>query len=167
MRTLGVPALPALDGPPVSTLEDDRAAAEIEAGAQQLAVGAITHARLTVQRAIEEARDDAAAVDRLLNVVYRLHADGRTADDVLDSFHDAVAPWLSPAGVRRVDLLFDSVDVARAPEALGVLLLTITRLTRHHFPRRDGFLERFAASLTGRGNRTAAQVEALLRGLRA
>lgn len=170
LRALGVQVAPEVvdaAGAPVTDAQASAVVAEVEADLRALSSGPAAHAQETVSSVAAEARRDDDEVSRTLDEVYRRHDDGRPAEEVLRAFHERVKPWLSSLGVRRVDHLFDVIDLARAPESLGVLLLAITRLTRQHFARRNDFVVRFASFLTGRGGRTAAQVEAVLRGLRA
>lgn len=111
-------------------------------------------------------RSDAARVDDLLDVVYRAHARGEDSVDVLDVLLDTIEPWLSRDGVARMDLLLDHVDLDRAPESFGVLLLATTRLTRAHFVRRDAFIERLRRWLVGRSGRREQDVDQMLQRLR-
>lgn len=170
LRALGVQAVPEIvdaSGAPIADAQSPADIADVEASLRALAAGPSAHARQTIDRVAAESRGDDDEVSRALDEVYRGHVDGRAAEEVLDAFLDHVHPWLTPRGVPRIDRLFETLDLARAPESLGVLLLAITRLTRQHFSRRGDFVDRFAAFLTGRGGRSAAQVEAVLRGLRA
>lgn len=170
LRALGVQAVPEIVDASGATVADAQLLAdlaEVEAALHALSSGPAAHARQTLDHVAAESRGDDDEVSRALDEAYRGHADGHAAEEVLDAFLDHVQPWLTPRGVPRIDRLFETLDLARAPESLGVLLLAITRLTRQHFSRRGDFVDRFAAFLMGRGGRTAAQVEAMLRGLRA
>jgi hypothetical protein len=150
-------------------LSEERAAAlreEVEPAIRELANGRAAHARRTVA-ALEAARkSDAEQVDDLLHVVYQAHARGEPSGDVLDALLDTFEPWLAPDGIVRVDTLFDHLDLDRAPEAAGILLLATTRLTRAHFARREAFIARLDRWLVGRSGRTQRDVDNLLRGLR-
>ncbi len=105
-------------------------------------------------------------VDAVLDDVYRAHAQGQPAEDILDTFLGTLECWLTLTGIAEVNLLFDRVDLARAPGSLGLLLLATTRLTREHFARRDAFVNRLRAWLIGRDGRTERAVDDVLRGLR-
>lgn len=109
---------------------------------------------------------DAEQVDDLLKLTYEALARGVRSRDVADAFLDTFDRWLTRDGVARVDLLFDRVDLDRAPESLGILLLATTRLTREHFARREAFFQRLSGWFIGRSGRTERDVDIMLRGLR-
>ncbi len=128
--------------------------------------GVSRHARATIEQARQEAERDAQEASRLLDEAYRSHERGAEDEDVLEAFLDGLESWLTPRGARRVDVVFDRIELDRAPESLGLLLLATTRRTRHHFSHRAPFIERLAVFLIGRAGRTLTQVEAMLQGLR-
>jgi hypothetical protein len=150
--------LPERDAATVSALAEDVI--------RELADGRSAHAKRTIANLEASRKADPEQVDELLNTVYRAHTCGERSRDVLDSFLDTFERWLTPAGIAKVDLLFDRVTLDRAPESLGILLLSTTRLTRGSFARRDAFVERYRAWLVGRSGRTSEDVDALLAGLR-
>lgn len=138
----------------------------VEPGIRELSQGRIAHARRTIAELTVSQKSDAEQVDALLDAVYQAHARGERSTDVLEPFLDSIEPWLTREGVARVDLLLDRLDLDRAPESLGILLLATTRLTRAHFVRRDAFVERLRRWLVGRAGRTEQDVDRMLRGLR-
>jgi hypothetical protein len=140
--------------------------AEVESAIRELADGSEAHAQRTIADLEASRRSDPEQVDDLLNVTCEAHARGARSRDVLDAFLDTFERWLTPEGVARVEMLFDRVDLDRAPDSLGVLLLATTRLTRDHFARREAFVERLRRWLIGRAGRTERDVDVLLRGLR-
>lgn len=105
-------------------------------------------------------------VDGLLERLYAAQSRGEPSSEALDAFLDTFETWLASEGLAKVDGLFSRVDLDRAPEALGILLLATTRLTRSHFVERDAFLERLASWLVGRNGRTPEDVNKMLEGLR-
>jgi len=105
-------------------------------------------------------------VEGLLDALYAAQSQGQSSTDALDAFLDTFETWLTPEGLVKVNMLFSRVDLNRAPEALGILLLATTRLTRSHFVERDAFLDRFAQWLVGCNGRTSEYVCQLLVGLR-
>lgn len=112
------------------------------------------------------AETDAEQVGDLLKRTYEAHEQGGGFKEVLDALLDTFDRWLNVDGIARVDLLFDRVDLDRAPESLGILLLASTRLTRAYFARREAFVQRLTSWLIGRSGRTEQDVERMLRGLR-
>jgi hypothetical protein len=140
--------------------------ARVEPQVRELARGRAAHARQTIAVVEASRKSGPEQVDDLLDAVYRSHAQGERSKRVLDAFLDTFERWQNPAGVPRIELLFARVDLARAPEATGLLLLATTRLTRTQFVNREAFIERLRGFLVGRGGRTEQQVDGLLRGLR-
>lgn len=138
----------------------------LEPDIRALAPGRVAHARRTVAELRAAKLDDAGQVDLLLAAAYRDHACGEPVEETADAFLDTFERWLTPAGIAKVDLTFDRLDLDRAPGSLGLLLLAMTRLTRESFARREAFHERLAGWLLGRAGRSAEDVEAVLRGLR-
>jgi hypothetical protein len=128
--------------------------------------GPAAHARRTIAEIEASRKSDAEQVDDLLGTVYRAHAKGERAKDVLDPFLDTFERWLCLDGVLKVDILFARVDLERAPASLGILLLSTTRVTRESFARRAEFIERLRGFLVGREGRTERSVDNMLRGLR-
>lgn len=141
--------------------------AVVEPAIRELADGGAAHARRTVAEIEASQQSDAEQVNALLAAVYHAHAQGRPSTDVLDEFLDTFERWLTRDGIPKVDLLFTQVELDRAPEPLGLLLLAMTRLTREHFQCRDAFVERLHRWLVGRSGRTQQDVEKILRGLQA
>lgn len=139
---------------------------DVEKAVRELSYGRAAHARKAIEVLEASSKSDAEQVDDLLNRAYQAYAQGVRSRDLLDAFLDTFEGWLTTEGVVRVNLLFDRVDLDRAPESLGILLLATTRLTRAHFTRRDSFVERLSHWLIGRSGRTEEDVEAMLRGLR-
>jgi hypothetical protein len=169
LRRAGCRADPAFTDDEGRPLPEDRARAlreRIEPEICALAPGRSAHARRTVAELRAAHLDDEGQVKLLLDAVYRAHAHGVPPEEAADAFLDTFERWLTPAGIAKVDLVFDRVDLDRAPGSLGLLLLATTRLTRAHFARREAFLERLAGWLLGRSGRTAEDVEAMLQGLR-
>lgn len=115
---------------------------------------------------LDAGKSDTEQVDELLKVAYDATARGVPSRDVLDAVLDTFEDWLKPDRVARVDLLFDRVDLDRAPESLGILLLATTRLTRASFARREAFIQRLRSWFVGRSGRTEQDVDSMLRGLR-
>lgn len=140
---------------------------EVAPAIRALAGGRAAHARRTVSELRAARLDDTGQVEELLASVYQAHQRAEPTAQTAGAFLDAFDRWLTPAGVAKVDRLFDRVDLDRVPGSVGVLLLAATRLTRAHFTRREAFLERFAAWLLGRDGRTREDVDAMLQGLRA
>jgi len=139
---------------------------EVEGAIRELVDGRAAHAQRTIAELEASRKSDAEQVDDLLRVAYEAHARGVRSRAVLDALLDTFERWLTPDGVARVDLLFDHVDLDRAPESLGILLLATTRLTRAHFAHREPFVERLRKWLIGRSRRTEQDVDNMLRGLR-
>ena len=169
LRRAGVVAEPRVtdeQGAPVSGERAQALLAAVEEAVRELARGHAAHARRTLAEIEASRKSDAEQVDDLLDAVYGAHARGDRGKDVLDAFLDTFERWQNRDGVPRVDLLFERVDLDRAPDSLGVLLLATTRLTRGHFARRVAFVERLRAWLIGRAGRTERSVDAMLRGLR-
>ena len=106
-------------------------------------------------------------VDEFLRRVEAAHAACRVSPERLAEFQGEVDGWLTPAHAPTMDVLFDRVAVERVPGAFCLLLLACTRLARHHFQRREAFFERLRTALLVRGDRTADQIDRMLRGLRA
>ncbi len=139
---------------------------DVEKAVRELFSGRAAHAKRTIDGLEAANKSDVEQVDDLLKGAYQKYAQGVRSRDLLDTLLDTFERWLTVEGVARVDLLFCRVDLDRAPESLGILLLATTRLTRAHFTRRDSFFERLSRWLVGRSGRTAQDVEAMLRGLR-
>jgi hypothetical protein len=124
------------------------------------------HARRTLEALSTPGKTDEEEIDTLLESVYRAHEAGEPSEDLLDTFLDTFESFLTPQGVEKADLVFDRVELDRAPDATGILLLATTRLTRAHFKRREPFLARLERWFTGRDGRRPEDVERMLRGLR-
>jgi len=139
---------------------------EIQRAIVELSQGRLHHARQTIALIEMSSQSIPEQVDTLLHTLYGAQMQGEPSADVLDGFLDTFETWLAPEGVPKVDLLFSRVDLNRAPEALGILLLATTRLTRSHFSERNAFVERLANWLVGRNGRTPEHVEKMLEGLR-
>ena len=139
---------------------------DVEKAVRELFSGREAHAKRTIEGLEAASKSEPEQVDDLLKRAYQRYAQGMPSTDLLDAFLDTYERWLTMEGIARVNLLFDSVDLDRAPESLGILLLATTRLTRAHFARRDSFVERLSHWLIGRAGRTAQDVDAMLRGLR-
>lgn len=94
--------------------------------------------------------------------------EGRKSWDrtALDKFADDFGSWLTPGRIPLVDMLFDGVDLDYGHEAIGILMLAMTRLTAEHFSRREAFIKRFTTWLTGRGGRSDRDVARLFEGLK-
>ncbi|HVK64007.1 MAG TPA: hypothetical protein VM694_06020 [Polyangium sp.] len=137
-----------------------------ELAIRELSCGRAAHARQTIASLASAAKDDAGQVTDLLDAVYDAHSKGARSRDMLDTFLDTFEGWLTAEGAAKVDLLFERLDLDRAPESMGILLLATTRLTRAHFTQRDSFLSRLTRWLVGRSGRTERDVETMLRGLR-
>ncbi len=105
-----------------------------------------------------------ASVAALLEDAYASRAAGNQNADTNDRFLDVFTTWLTPDKVELVDMVFDQIDLDRVPESLGLLLLTVTRLTREHFARRDHFIKRVETMLRNNG-RNERQVDSVMRGL--
>lgn len=147
--------------------EEDRALRdEVEAAIRELAGGRAAHAARTIAELEASRKSDVEQVDDLLKGAYQALAQGVRSRDVLDRFLDTFERWLTRDGVARVNLLFDRVDLGRAPESLGILLLATTRLTRENFVRRKAFVQLLSSWLIGRSGRTEEDVDSMLRGLR-
>lgn len=155
-----------MEGAPVSEEHAIALREEVEPAIRELADGRVEHARRTIAEIDAGRKTDEEQVDDLLEAVYRAHSRGERPRDVLDTFLDTFERWLTPDGVAKVDALFDRIDLDRAPESAGIVLLATTRLTRAHFQRRDAFIGRLKGWLLGRSGRTEMDVETILRGLR-
>jgi len=140
---------------------------DVERDIRELSKGREAHARQTIAAIEASDKSDVAQVEDLLESVYRSHAQGERATELLDTFLDTFEGWLTPEGVAKVDMLFERIDLDRVPESMGTLILATTRLTCGHFQKRDAFIERLATWLVGRSGRTEQDVENMLRGLRA
>lgn len=149
---------------------DERATAallsETESAVRELARGRTAHVRQTVVKLEASRKSDAQQVEDLLAELYANHGHERRGANAMDDFLDTFEGWLNRGGVARVDMLFDRIDLDRAPPPLSILLLAMTRLTRACFTRRDPFLARLSGWLIGRDGRTAQDVDNMLRGLR-
>jgi hypothetical protein len=139
---------------------------QINQAIAELSHGRLHHARQTIARLESSSYSISEQVDRLLDTLYAAKTQGGPSTAVLDAFLDTFETWLAPEGIAKVDELFLRVDLNRAPDALGILLLATTRLTRNHFVERDAFLERLAKWLVGRNGRTPEDVNKMLLGLR-
>ncbi|MRG93539.1 hypothetical protein [Polyangium spumosum] len=137
-----------------------------EPAIRELACGRAAHAQKTIASVESAIREDADQVTDLLDAVYEAHAKGTRARDVLDTFLDTFEGWLTADGAANVDQLFERLDLDRAPESMGILLLATTRLTRAHFMEREPFITRLTRWLVGRAGRTERDVDNMLRGLR-
>jgi hypothetical protein len=153
-------------GAPVPEEQAAPLRAIVEPAVRELADGGAAHARRTLAEIEASRKSDAEQVEDLLATVYRAHAQGHPSREVLDTLLDTFERWLTRDGVRKVDRLFEQVDLDRAPEALGLLLLATTRLTRENFARREAFVERLGRWLVGRSGRSQQDVDNILRGLR-
>jgi hypothetical protein len=159
------PVFLAPGGEPVPDEEARALGAELAPAVAALSRGTGAHARALIAEIRASRKTEGEQVDDVLAAVYRGHAAGSDSEDVIDPFLDTFEGWLSPDGVAKVDLLFDRVDLDRAPASLGIVLLATTRLTRTRFAHREAFVERLRAWLVGREGRTAKQVDTMLRGL--
>jgi hypothetical protein len=169
LREVGCIADPSFtddEGRPVSEEQARALREEIEPAVRELARGRAAHARRTVAEIEAGQKSDAGLISAILDALYAAHARGERSRDALGPFLDAFERWLTPDGTAKVEALFDRVELDRAPESLGILLLASTRLTRAHFARRAAFVERLRGWLVGRAGRTERSVDDMLRGLR-
>lgn len=139
---------------------------QIQEAIAELSQGRLQHARRTIALLKSSSESISEQVDGLLSALYAAQTRGELSTVALDAFLDTFETWLNPVGVGKVDLLFLRVDLNRAPESLGILLLASTRLTRSHFLERNAFIERLAKWLVGRNARTPEHVNKMLEGLR-
>ncbi len=154
-------------GAPLSGAAADAQQAEIQHAITELAPGRRAHARQTIARLVASSQSDSEHVEQVLEALYAAHSRGESSTETMDGFLDTFETWLNPRGITKVDQVFSAFDLNRAPEALGIVLLATTRLTKTHFKQRDGFLERLTKWLVGRDGRTPEQVAKMLEGLRA
>jgi hypothetical protein len=169
LRRVGCITEPSFVDDDGTKVPDERASAlraEVEPAICELATGRAAHARRTIEALDASRKSEAEQVDDYLDAIYGAHARGDRSRDVLDGLLDTLERWLTQDGIAKVDRLFDRIELDRAPESAGILLLATTRLTRAHFHRRDAFIERFQRWLVGRAGRTEEDVATILRGLR-
>lgn len=169
LRRVGCIAEPCFIDTDGTKVSDERVSAlreDVEHAIGELASGRAAHARQTIEALDAPRKSAAEQVDDFLGAIYEAHARGDRSRDVLDRLLDTLERWLTPDGIARVDMLFDRIELDRAPESAGILLLATTRLTRAHFHRRDAFIERFQRWLVGRAGRTEDDVDTILQGLK-
>jgi len=154
------------EGVPIPEEQARALAAAVEPAVRELSRGRAAHARRTIAELESAQKSDEQQVDDLLDTVYQAQARGERSREVLDAFLDTLERWQNREGAPRIDRLFERVELERAPESLGILLLATTRLTRGHFARREAFIDRLRSFLIGRAGRSERRIDDILRGLR-